>query len=533
MKKPVIAIVGRPNVGKSALFNRLCKKRIAIIAEEEGVTRDSLYQDVTMGKYSFTLVDTGGIGNSSIAFYQQVAQKTQKALNDADGFIFVVDAFSGVTLLDQEVAKILLKSKKPIILAVNKVDGEFHEDKTYDFYSLGIETLIGVSAAHGYQIEALRKQIKDIFLSSSFQEDEENQAYESKSTTSYATKKESGKKSETDVIGDTGNTEDLNGGEEEGDVNDREASSDIEENENQEEDFSEESDLSVDGDSEDEAIEDETDESMEGDEEQNSFGEPEERKLKIAIIGKPNVGKSTLFNALLQEEKSIVSSQAGTTRDNVEAVLENYLFIDTAGLKKQCREKELVGKISALRTYEAIDRSDICIFVVDAQQKVSAQEKQIAKYIANQRRCCIVLFNKWDLVKNKRMEHLLKEFHDEVPFLEYCPVLCISAQARRNIDKIWPMISIVSEARGKKISTPELNKFVEECLQKYHPPMIKGKRFRIYYLTQLHSFPPRFLLFVNNPKLLDKSYERYLLHQLRLAFGFDGVPLFFTLKAKK
>ncbi|MCB1213166.1 MAG: ribosome biogenesis GTPase Der, partial [Chlamydiia bacterium] len=265
--------------------------------------------------------------------------------------------------------------------------------------------------------------------------------------------------------------------------------------------------------------------------------EPVAKYPRIALVGKPNVGKSSLLNILLGEERSIVSPIAGTTRDSVDVTVEidgeKYTLVDTAGIRRKQSEKEVVDKFAFIRTKEAIESADLCLLMLDANDGLHVQDKKIANLIEEYGKGCILLLNKWDLVKGFRMEHCLKTIHEENPFLAHCPALCLSAKEGRNVDKIFPVVNRVLEPTREKISTHALNKFFEQQLQKLHPPVIGGRRLRIYYATQGGMTPPTFLLFVNSPHLMQESYKRYLVREMRRTFGFEGLPVKLILKGKK
>lgn len=439
---PKIAIVGRPNVGKSALFNRICQKRVSIVDEQEGITRDRIYAQADLFGRPFQLVDTGGIDPSGkVAFNEEIREQALFAVQEADALIFVVDGQVGPTHLDLEVAKILRKSKKPVVVAVNKIDRPADELKMHEFQSLGIPDILPISALQGLQIaELLELTLK--YLPTTVPEE----------------------KAETEL------------------------------------------------------------------------STPEET-IRVAIVGRPNVGKSTLLNQLLEDERSIVSPIAGTTRDAIDAPItvdgQSYLLIDTAGIRRKKAEKEVVDKFAAIRTEEAIDRADVCLLVLDSYEGITTQEKRIASEIEAKGKSCILLFNKWDLVKNLRMEHAMRGVREEIPFLTHCPTLFLSAIKGRNLDQIFPAIRHVYAERYRKITTGQLNKFIEGCLQKYHPPLLLGKRLRIYYMTQIQTAPPKFIVFVNNTTLMVESYKKYLINQFRKTYQFSGCPIFFELRGKR
>lgn len=435
---PKIALVGRPNVGKSALFNRICQKRISIVDEQEGITRDRLHAEAEVFGRKFILIDTGGIDVSEkVPFNKEIRRQAEIGIKEADVVILVVDGQIGPHPLDEEVAKILLHAKKPIIVAVNKIDQASEEIKVHDFHSLAVRDLIAVSAVQGFQIaELLEKALKAI-------------------------------------------------------------------------------------------PEDEVETVLEVD---PRVG------IRVAIVGRPNVGKSTLLNHLLHEERSIVSPIAGTTRDAIDAAIthegQDFILVDTAGIRRKKAEKEVVDKFAAIRTEEAIEKADVCLLIFDSFEGFTTQEKRIAADIEAQGKSCILLFNKWDLMEDLRMEHALRGVREETPFLNHCPALFISAIKERNLDKILRLAKLVYEERHKRVTTGSLNKFIEGALQKYHPPLVIGKRLRIYYMTQVTTNPPKFILFVNNPTLMTENYRKYLLNTMREVFKFTGCPLVLEMRGK-
>ncbi len=434
--QPKIALVGRPNVGKSALFNRICQKRISIVDAQEGVTRDRLYGEGDGFGRSFLLIDTGGIDLSEkMPFNQEIRRQAEIAILEATAVILVVDGQVGPHPLDDEVAKILLHAKKPVVVAVNKIDTMSNEFKIHEFHSLAVRDLIAVSALQGFQIAELIEKVLKLIPESS----------------------------ETVVSVEEG--------------------------------------------------------------------------IRVAIVGRPNVGKSTLLNHLLDEERSIVSPIPGTTRDAIDVSIchegQSMILVDTAGIRRKKAEKEVVDKFARVRTEEAIEKADVCLLVLDSFEGFTSQEKKIASEIEAKGKSCILLFNKWDLVKNFRMEHALKDVREELSFLNYCPALFISATTGRNLKQIFPLVKEVYAERIKRIATGGLNKFIEGCLQKYHPPLITGKRLRIYYMTQVEVDPPKFVLFVNNPTLMMESYKKYLLNHFRKIYGFSGCPLVLELRGKE
>ncbi len=434
--KPTLAIVGRPNVGKSALFNRICKKRIAIVDEQEGITRDRLYADADFFGKTFRVIDTGGIDSQSTdQFQEEIKEQAELAIQEADVIVMVVDGTIGLTVMDELLAKKLLKSKKQICLAVNKIDDSSQERLLHSFYKLGIERMIGVSAVQGYQIaELLELAWKDFKFS-------------------------------------------------------------------------------------------------------RKILPPSLEGTKVCIVGRPNVGKSTLVNALLNDKRCVESPIAGTTRDSVDIPFlwngRPFVLIDTAGIRKAKTYKQGVEHYAALRTQLAIERSDICVLVIDVREGITQQEKRLIMNIERSGKGCVVLLNKWDLVQGFRMEHCLAAMEKESPFIAHCPTLVVSAKMGRNIEQLFPAIAEVETSRTRRITTPQLNKFLERVMQINHPPMISGKRLRIYYMTQVATSPPLFVLFVNSPDLLPVVYKRYLLNQFREHFQFSGVPLNIELRGKE
>ncbi len=427
-----IAIVGRPNVGKSALFNRMCKKRISIVDEAEGVTRDRLYADCEYFGKKFQIIDTGGIDpRSKVSYQEEIRRQAEIAIEEADSIIMVVDGQVGLTALDEEVAKILLRKEKHLCLAVNKIDSFSKQDLIYPFYSLGITKMIPISAIQNFQIVELVE-------------------------CAIANAPEGLKEEET----------------------------------------------------------------LEG--------------IRVAIIGRPNAGKSTLVNYLLNDQRCVVSPLAGTTRDSIDVYLEehNVTLIDTAGIRRKKKELEAVEKFAAIRTQGAIERADVCVLMLDADRGMTTEDKKIAKDIEEQGKGCVLLFNKWDLVKGYRMEHCLNSLRIDTTFLNHCPALFISAIDGRNVSRLMPVVKQVYENLTKRITTGQLNKFLETAIQKCHPPMIKGKRLRIYYMAQVEVSPPRFVMFINDANRMTETYKKYLINQFREEYAFTGVPITFSLKGK-
>ncbi len=437
MSKPVtIAIVGRPNVGKSSLFNRIVGRRSSIVSEEEGVTRDRLYEKIDFFGTSVRVIDTGGIDNrENIPFASLVKNQALIAVQESQAIIMVVDGTVGPTIQDKEIADYLLKSGHPVILAINKIDHMKDIHNIHDFYELGIETMVAVSALHGNQVADLVEETLD--KAAPLEEDVE-------------------------MI--------------------------------------------------------------------------PEGAIRVAVIGRPNVGKSTFFNAILGQDRSIVSNIAGTTRDSINTLVhindKPYVLVDTAGIKRKSKEKDVIEKFAHIRSENAIDKADVCILLLDSNEGMTHQEKKIAKLIEDSGKGCIIFFNKWDTVKGFRMEHAKQGFIMENEFLKHCPVIFGSAQTGRNLDQVFPAVDTVHEHMNLRIGTGELNRFVERCLQWNHPAMISGKRLRIYYTTQVEVNPPRFVLFVNYRERFDPSYLRYLTNKLREEYHFIGTPFRMEIRQK-
>ncbi|HHT63373.1 MAG: ribosome biogenesis GTPase Der [Bacillota bacterium] len=436
--KPIVAIVGRPNVGKSTLFNRFTGGRVAIVEDTPGVTRDRLYRDAEWLNREFTVIDTGGIeiyGKGGI-IEMKVKQQAQLAIEDADVILFVVDGKTGITPDDEAVAQLLRKSSKPIVLAVNKIENFDQQDRVYEFYKLGLGDPIPISAAHGMNTGDLLDAIVDKFPS----EGEEN-------------------------------------------------------------------------------IPPET--------------------IKIAVIGRPNVGKSSLVNKILGEERLIVSDIAGTTRDAVDSYFEqegkHYVIIDTAGIRRKSRVNEPTERYSVLRSLRAIDRSDIILMLIDGTDGVTEQDKKIAGYAHEAGKGMILVVNKWDLVKknDKTMHQFDRKIREEMGFLHYAPIMYISALTGQRVNRILEIVDFVAEQQNLRVPTARLNEVVDEALAITPPPTDKGKRLKVYYATQVGVKPPKFVLFVNEPELMHFSYRRYLENQFRKNFGFEGTDIWMMIRKRE
>jgi GTP-binding protein len=436
MAKPIVAVVGRPNVGKSTLFNRITGGRVAIVEDKPGVTRDRLYRDAQWLDKHFTLVDTGGIDFSGIIeFSEMVKRQAELAIDEADVIIFLVDGREGLTSNDQEVAALLRKSGKNIILAVNKIEDFSYEKLLYDFYELGLGEPIGISAAHGLNIGDLLDKLVEKFPST---EDEE-----------YSP--------------DT---------------------------------------------------------------------------IKIAVIGRPNVGKSSIINSLLGTERVIVSDVPGTTRDAIDTPFtvknQNYVLIDTAGMRRKARIYETTERYSVIRSLRAIDRADVVLMIIDATDGVTEQDKRIAGYAHEAGKASIIVVNKWDLVEKdgKTMKKFDDAIRDELGFMRYAPTLYTSALTGQRINKIIEIVNFVAEQHANRISTSVLNNLIREITQITPPPTDKGRRLKILFITQAEVKPPKFIIFVNEPDLLHFSYQRYIENNIRQNFGFEGTPIKFIVKKR-
>ena len=430
MSKPIVAIVGRPNVGKSQLFNRLAGKRLSIVEDTPGVSRDRLYADSEWRGRSFSIIDTGGIeprnDNEILKFMRYQAEA---AIHHADVIIFITDLRTGVTASDEEVASMLQRSGKPIVLAVNKCDKPGAPDPNiFEFYNLGLGDPYGISALHGYGTGDMLDAVYEHFP---------------------------------------------------------------EENEN------------------------------EGDDD----------RIKIALIGKPNVGKSSLLNRVLGEERVIVSNIAGTTRDSVDADIENeygkFTFIDTAGIRKKSKIEEKIEKFSVMRSLMAVERADVCVIMIDAQEGVTEQDTKVAGEAHNAGKACIIVVNKWDTVEKdgSTMKEYTLRVREGLAYMPYAPVLFISAKTGQRVDKLYSLIAEVYEQNHKRIPTGQLNSILAEATSRVQPPTDKGRRLKIYYVTQAGVTPPTFIFFCNDARLFHFSYQRYLENQIREVFSLTGTPV--------
>ena len=437
MAKPLVAIVGRPNVGKSMLFNRLVGKRLSIVEDTPGVTRDRLYAECEWCGRTFDMVDTGGIEpstDSEILLFMR--EQAQIAIDAADVIVLVTDIRTGVTAADKDVANMLLRSRKPVILAVNKADSTGAEDPAvYEFYELGLGDPIAVSAVHGHGTGELLDACLQYLPA------------------------------------------------------------------------------------------------QEGEEE-------EDDSIKVAVIGKPNVGKSSLINCILGQKRVIVSDMAGTTRDAVDTPFENekgkYVFIDTAGIRRKSKVDERVEKFSVMRAQLAIERADVCVIMIDAREGVTEQDTKIAGLAHEAGKASIVVVNKWDLVEKETgtMEKMRKDVMRDLSFMSYAPVLFISAMTGQRTERLFELINFVNDQSNMRISTGMLNDVLTDAQARVQPPTDKGRRLKIYYMTQTGVKPPNFVIFCNSRELFHFSYQRYLENQIRSVFGLEGTPIRIVIRQK-
>ena len=438
MAKPLVAIVGRPNVGKSMLFNKLTGQRTSIVEDTPGVTRDRIYGECEWCGRTFSLVDTGGIepGTDS-EMLKFMRRQAEIGIELADAIIMVVDVRSGVTAADQDVATMLRKSKKPVCLAVNKCDsiGTVNPD-VFEFYSLGIGDLFETSAVHGHGTGDMLDWVLE------------------------------------NIPADDGEDED-------------------------------------------------------------------DEIIKVAIVGKPNVGKSSLLNQILGEERVIVSNVAGTTRDAIDSYYENetgkYCLIDTAGMRRKSKVDDIIEKYSNMRSVAAIERADVCLILIDANEGVTEQDTKIAGLVHEAGKAAIIVVNKWDAVANKEtntMRDMEASVRDGLSYMTYAPVVFLSALTGSRVDKLFPMIQEVHAQNTSRITTGALNSVLADATARVQPPTDKGRRLKIYYMTQASTKPPHFVIFCNDARLFHFSYQRYLENQIREVFGLQGTPIRITIRQK-
>ena len=436
MSKPIVAIVGRPNVGKSTLFNQIGKRRVSIVDDVAGVTRDRIYMDATWLNHEFTLIDTGGIEiKSADKILTAMRAQAKIAVDEADVIIFVVDGRAGLTADDEAVAKFLRGSKKPIVLAVNKIDTP--QQETYEFYGLGLGEPIGISASNALNLgDLLDAVVKNL------------------------------PQSEVEVRDDD--------------------------------------------------------------------------EIRIAVIGRPNVGKSSLVNAMLGEERVIVSEIPGTTRDAIDTHFfvdgTKFTLIDTAGMRRKSKIAEPVERYSVIRSLRAIDRADVVLMLIEAPTGVTEQDKKIAGYAHDSGKGCVIVVNKWDIFPNKHdrsTNRFTDDLRERLGFLQYAPVVYASALTGQRVDRVTELVKFVAEQQSMRIQTSVLNELIRDAVAVNPPPTKKGKALKIFFVTQADICPPRFILFVNEPELFHFSYLRFLENRLRESFGFEGTPLKFVVRKHK
>lgn len=428
MKKATVAIVGRPNVGKSTIFNRLIGERVSIVEDIPGVTRDRIYAEVEWLSTHFNIIDTGGIEITDEPLLSKIRHQAEIAIEEADVIIFLVNGRDGVTAADEEVAKLLYRSKKPTVLAVNKIDNPEMRDRIYEFYALGFGDPYPISGTHGLGLGDLLDEVIRHFPE-------------------------------------------------------------------------------VDDEKEDDEV------------------------IYFSVIGRPNVGKSSLVNAILNEERVIVSDIEGTTRDAVDTFIhkdnQDFVIIDTAGIRKRGKVYESTEKYSVLRALKAIDRSDVVLVVIDAETGIREQDKTIAGYAHDAGRAIVIVVNKWDTVEpgEKVMKQFEEDIKDAFQFLDYAPIVFLSAKTKRRLQRLIPIIKLVSESHTKRIPTNVLNDVIMDALAVNPTPTVKGKRLKVLYTTQVAVKPPTFVVFVNDPEIMHFSFKRFIENRIRESFGYTGTPI--------
>nr|WP_239559163.1 ribosome biogenesis GTPase Der [Sporohalobacter salinus] len=438
VSKPVVAIVGRPNVGKSTLFNRIVGNRISIVEDKPSITRDRLYAEGEWLNNHFLVVDTGGLDlNDETELKDEVRQQAELAIEEAEVVLFVVDGRAGIKPMDREVANLLRRSDKPVILTVNKVDSkELEEEVKYDFYELGLGDPIPISAKHALNTGDLLDEVISHFS---------------------------------------------------------------------------------------------TDDTVEYDED----------TIRISVIGRPNVGKSSLVNSILGKERVIVNDTPGTTRDAIDTYFEvgdnQFVIIDTAGMRKRSKVEAGIEKYSVIRSLKAVDRSDVALMVLDATQGITQQDKKIAGYAHDQGKAMVLAVNKWDLIEKYSNidQHFAEEIRYESNFINYAPITFVSALTGQRVLEILDIVEYAAEQHSRRIETNVLNNVIKEAISMHQPPSDKGRRLKVYYATQPRIKPPLIILFVNDPDLLKDSYKRYLRNSIRESFGFDGTPIKIIARERK
>ena len=438
MSKPIVAIVGRPNVGKSTLFNQIGKRRVSIVDDFPGVTRDRIYMDAEWLNHTFTMIDTGGIEFvDDDHILKSMRQQAMVAMEEADVIVFVVDGRAGVTTADQEVARLLRSTKKPVILAVNKIDSPQLEPAIYEFYNLGLGDPIGIAASNSLGLGDMLDAVVAAFPQ-------------------------------------------------------------------------------------------ESDEIKEDDE------------ISIAVIGRPNVGKSSIVNALIGEERVIVSNIPGTTRDAIDTHFVadgmKFMLIDTAGMRRKGKIDEAIERYSVMRSLRAVDRADVVLMVINAEEGITEQDKKIAGYAHESGKGVVIVVNKWDVFPDKDDKSTLRfteDLRDELGFLQYAPVLYTSALTHQRISRITALVKYVADQQSMRIQTSVLNELIRDAVSVNPPPAHRGKKLKIYFMTQADIQPPKFIIFVNDPELIHFSYLRFIENKLRDSFGFEGTPLKLIVRGRK
>ncbi len=435
--KPIIAIVGKPNVGKSTLFNRIVGGKKAIVYNEPGVTRDRNYADVVWEESAFALIDTGGFEPvSKDRIFTQMREQCQLAMEEADVVLFVMDGKEGLTSSDREIADILRRLNKPVFYIVNKIDGPQKEEKAFEFYGLGVDKLYSISAEHGYGLNDLMDEV-------------------------------------IEVLPKTIETEE------------------------------------------------------------------DEEATKVALLGRPNVGKSSLINRILGYKRVLVDEAPGTTRDAIDTRFERdgkrYTLIDTAGIRRKSRISLRLEKYSIVEALRTIDRSDVALLLLDSKEGATDQDAKIGGFIHEKGKGCMIVVNKWDLVEkdSQTMARYEKEIYESLKYLSYAPILFISALSGQRVKKVLDMIDRVAEEAKKRISTSPLNRALESWVKRFPPPSYRGRQVKLNYMTQVSIAPPTFILYTNFPEGIHFSYERYLLNQMREAFNFTGVPIRLQFRKKR
>jgi len=423
---PTVCLIGKPNVGKSTIFNRLIKEDKSIVLDTPGVTRDRIYGNVTYGEKSFLLIDTGGLEEGKDNWNKDILMQATLAIDEADVIVFVVDGKEEISSSDLRIRDMLMKTSKKVIVAVNKVDNEKRRESLYHFYELGFSCVLPISASHNLGFLELLEEITRDFPSSE---------------------------------------------------------------------------------------------------------QAEDNRLKFCFIGRPNVGKSSLINALLNEERVIVSDVAGTTRDAIDTYHENeygkYTLIDTAGIRRHSKIKENIERYSIMRTLLAIERADVCLMMIDAKEGVTEQDTKIAGEAHDAGKGIIIVVNKWDEIEkdNNTFNKFKKEIYNKLAYLTYAPIIFISAKTGQRVDKLFDMINNVAKMNALRVPTGVLNQVIDEAIAITQPPTDKGRRLKILYVTQASTKPPTFIVFVNNKDLFHFSYERYLVNHIRKEFGLEGTPI--------